>query len=277
MSSLLEQIAKNKREYVLGRGVLYAMSSGGDLEDLGNCTELTMTFSAESLKHYSMRSRVAVPDMSVLLSSGFDLSFSLDEISLNNLGRWAGTFTSKANAAFSGFAFTSIVAGGDYSIGDHLDIMDSAGIRAYGVSAADMSVRTSINHTALAASVDFDLDSDMGRLFILDSAKIQTALSNGEGIEVYLDANISAQQQVDIVNTVTSAGIRGALKFVQECPRNSVLIAKREYMFHDTVMSPTDSSNMMTATEWTSLKFSGKVVKSPSNEKAATITNIWRV
>jgi len=76
--------------YTLGKGILY-ISEYDDAcpaeswTDLGNCPRLEVEVTEESLSHYSSRSGTRTKDKTVILETGYNINFDLDEMSVWNL------------------------------------------------------------------------------------------------------------------------------------------------------------------------------------------------
>lgn len=76
--------------YTLGKGILSVGDWTGTTPpvgwtDLGNCPSFEVEVTEESLDHYSSRSGTRVKDKSVIIETGFTLTFTLDEMSIKNL------------------------------------------------------------------------------------------------------------------------------------------------------------------------------------------------
>lgn len=79
--------------YAIGRGILKIGAWSGETPptwpsgytDVGNCNEFNLTVTEETLEHFSYRSGLRSKDKIVILESGYEGSFILDEISQNNL------------------------------------------------------------------------------------------------------------------------------------------------------------------------------------------------
>lgn len=81
--------------YTLGRGVLSIAEWEGetppvtdDYEDVGDCQEFTVEVTEEKLEHFTRRSGARNKDKVVVLEAGYNLSFTLNEGSVNNLKRY---------------------------------------------------------------------------------------------------------------------------------------------------------------------------------------------
>lgn len=92
--------------YTLGRGILSigtwsGATPPGSVTDVGNCNEFNLTVTEETLDHFSYRSGLRSKDKTVILETGYEGNFILDEISQSNLlmylkGTLSGT-TIRAN------------------------------------------------------------------------------------------------------------------------------------------------------------------------------------
>lgn len=82
-------ISPNTGLHSLGRGVLsIAEWSGGSLGsyvDVGNCNNFDVEVTEKVLNHYSTRSGVRIKNRSVVLETGYNVSFVLGEVSIKNL------------------------------------------------------------------------------------------------------------------------------------------------------------------------------------------------
>jgi hypothetical protein len=75
--------------YTLGKGILSIAEFSGGVPgvyyDVGNCPAMTVEVTQEKLAHYSARTGTKSKDKSVILITGYDIQFSLEEISIRNL------------------------------------------------------------------------------------------------------------------------------------------------------------------------------------------------
>lgn len=97
--------------YTLGRGALYVAAwdgttppAEGEYEDVGDCQEFTVEVTEEKLEHFTRRSGTRNKDKVITLESGYNLTFVLNESSVNNLKRYLkgtleGTNVIQANTA----------------------------------------------------------------------------------------------------------------------------------------------------------------------------------
>lgn len=259
-------------DYQLGRGKLYAatLTEGvaGAYRDLGNCPEFSVTGEIESLEHQSSRGGLRVTDKRVTLSQTLNISFTLDEINHENLALfYAGSVdTSTVNAAIAGFAEHEMIA--SVEKGRWYDIKSGAGLRAFDIEAADLTVEEGVN--ALVLNTDYELDLEMGRIFFLPSS---SAVSNGDAINVTLAAEATARTLQQVAGLLSSS-VPVALKFIAENPANSDV--KTEYQFHQVTFSPEGDSSLI-GDDWTTLPFSGTAERNETvsdTSKTLTITTL---
>lgn len=75
--------------YQLGRGILslaeFSGGAPGAYTDMGNCPAFSMEVTEEKLPHYSSRTGTKTKDKEVVIETGYNLTFDLDEVSINNL------------------------------------------------------------------------------------------------------------------------------------------------------------------------------------------------
>jgi len=94
--------------YTLGRGILsiaeWGISAPGAYRDVGNCSKFECNVTESELEHYSYRTGLKNKDKVVTLETGYDLAFTLDEFSVQNLamflkGTLVGQSVVRANTA----------------------------------------------------------------------------------------------------------------------------------------------------------------------------------
>ncbi len=104
--------------YVLGRGRVYLSGERGKTNtigellsptaqwrDIGNVTQMTVTFESETKDHLSYLTGIQTTDKSIAVSNKMNISFSTDEMSINNLAQFfGGTIISNSNG---GLAFNA--------------------------------------------------------------------------------------------------------------------------------------------------------------------------
>ena len=136
--------------YNLGRGVVYLgviNTSTGKVDadgwlDLGNSPSFNLNVTEETLEHVSSREGTGTVDKSVTLRKQATITFSLDEINQQTVKLFfSGTTTTEVNEAVAGFSEHTMISA--VKLGRWYDLVNSAGGRAYGVDAADLTVEYS--------------------------------------------------------------------------------------------------------------------------------------
>ena len=78
--------------YTLSRGILHVATwsggSAGSYTDMGNCSNLEVEPVVENLPHYSKRASTKEKDKTVVLETGYNLTFDLDELATVNLAKF---------------------------------------------------------------------------------------------------------------------------------------------------------------------------------------------
>lgn len=100
--------------YTLGRGILSIGEWSGTTPpvdpsgytDVGNCPKFEIEVTEEKLEHFSSRSGTKTKDKSVILETGYNVSFDLDENSIKNMTMFlkatlSGTRVLYANTALA--------------------------------------------------------------------------------------------------------------------------------------------------------------------------------
>lgn len=82
-------ISPNANNYAISKGYLKIakLTNGvaGTYYDVGNCTKFEYEPTEQSLEHFSSRNAVKEADQEVVTMTGYNVSFSLDELSVENL------------------------------------------------------------------------------------------------------------------------------------------------------------------------------------------------
>lgn len=210
----------NVDHHALGRGKVYLATLGSDdapgpFLDLGNCTKFSSKITTEELKHMSSRRGVKIVDKTVVTSQDTGGSFSLDEINYQNLALFLGGTASAANtnAATAGFTEYKMIDG--VVLGRWYELRNSSGVRAYDITAGDLTVEVSgAPDVALTLGTDYLLDADMGMIFFPTTGG--TAVANDD-IDVTLAAKAGAKT---ISKVIAAQGTQTfyALKFLGNNP-----------------------------------------------------------
>jgi hypothetical protein len=82
----------NTNNYMIGKGILYIAKFGatapGVYEDVGNCTKFEFEMTEEEKEHFASRSTTKEQDAVIVIQTGYNVNFELDEVSIENLRRF---------------------------------------------------------------------------------------------------------------------------------------------------------------------------------------------
>lgn len=268
----------NTQDYSLGRGILYIAELDANqlpvnYRDLGNCPQFTITVESEQLEHLSSRSGLRVVDKRITLSQSIGISFQLDELSHDNLALFfTGTTSTVTNPAVAGvgsmmspIAITTAVA-----LGRWYDLKTSyagAGTpTAFSADSIPKIRRTSGTPMDLVLNTDYEIDRQMGRVFIKHNAVNVVA---GDDIGWYSGADASAPATLEIMAALKGSVRDFALKFVAENPANNS--EKSEWEFHSVQLSA-DGDLALIGDEFSVAGFSGAAQKNSNASLDATLT-----
>lgn len=73
----------------IGKAAVYFTPAGGTERHLGNCTTFKTSPTVDQLDHFSAMAGTKVKDFSVVVSQAVDLSFTLEELTVDNLAMWS--------------------------------------------------------------------------------------------------------------------------------------------------------------------------------------------
>lgn len=239
--------------YVVGRGRLFFNSfltgtktlSGGS-RYLGNSPELSLSQDEETLDHYNADSALKVKDASISLQNDMSGSFSLDDISPENLAMW-----------FRGAIQSNAVAGGAVADETH-DAVKGAYIQlgltaGNPIGARNVSLVTVTNTTQAAAAVaeagNYEIDAVTGRILILDDAP-----DIDEGDELSIDYTAAAGTEELVIAAGTT--IEGRLEFFADNAAGE----NRDYIWPYVQIRP-DGDFSLKGDDWQTMTFSLEVLK----------------
>lgn len=266
------------RDYFLGRGIIYlaeldANSLPKEYRDLGNSPAFSITVESEELLHQLSRSGLRVTDKRITLSQDISLSFSLDEISHDNLALFfTGTTNSVTNPAVAGVGTmmapiaitTTAVLGRWY---DLKTAYDGTGVpTAFSADSVPKIRRTSGTPMDLVLGTDYEIDRQMGRVFLKHNA---VNVAANDDIGWYSAADASAPATLQLMKALKGTVKDYALKFIAENPANSS--EKIEYDFHSVQISA-DGDLALIGDEFSAAGFSGSAQKNTNVNIDATLT-----
>lgn len=275
----------NTNDYNLGRGIVYfdgdgVLDSNGNLiyargfRDLGNCTEFNISVETETLEHQSYLESLKTIDKELVLSQKMTVSFTLDELNMNNLSLFFlgspkgsngdGTALLNAQQAASDTAskYTgTVLATGRVNqyieniapgVWYDLKMTSDTGItrRAYDFEATQTFTvvksptdRTTASGTAVPAA-QYEIDRKMGRW----RAIVGGGLVAGDDILIkWADPAVAnaalTDSNLEMVAGLGVSGKEGALRFIQVNPVNAD--HQTEYTFHNVLLRPEGDFNLL--------------------------------
>lgn len=274
----------NTQDYFLGRGKIYlsplnaSTSLPGAYRDLGNCPAFAIQVESEELLHQSSMTGTRVTDKRVTLSQDISFTFSLDEISHENLSLFfGGAVTSITNPAVAGVGtmMAPISITDDVELGRWYDLKtayDGSGNPVAFSAASVPQILYDDGGGAAAATidVDFEIDHKMGRVFVLANA---SNISAGDELLWYSAANAAAPATLDLMAALDGTNQDYALKFISENPANGD--EQIEYHFHS-VQVAADGDFALIGDEYTQASFSGTAQQNSVEEATLTVRSSVR-
>jgi hypothetical protein len=238
-------------DYTVGKGKLYfrpflpgtQTPELGGFRYFGNVPELNVTQAEEKLDHVSSEGGINVKDDSLVTAQDQSVSFTTDNVSLDNLALWLRSSVSTITEAGSvGVvqAFADIVCGTFYQIGQSPTLPQ--GSRNTTITAATKGV------TPLVAGTDYVVDVATGLVRFLDSAN----LSDGDDVSITYTV-AAGTRKVVLAGTDT---LEGELKFIADNPKGS----NKDKYWPRVQLSPDGDYGLITE-EWAQISFTGEVLQ----------------
>lgn len=257
--------------YELGRGALYfseldANGNPGAWRDLGNSPKFNLKLTSSEIEHMSSRQGVKTVDAAVTIERKITGQFDLDDLDLQNIAMLFGgtAYTAQTNAAVAGFSEYAMVT--SVELGRWYDIVNSSGVRAYDVLTADLTVEKSGSpDTTLVEGTDYELDEDMGRIFLKSTA---SNIAAGDQLDVTLAARAGAKT-LHVVKALNKTSISGALKFISKDPSHGN--RSKEYQLHKVTIRPAADYELVGET-WLKAGFEFTAYESASTRYTASPT-----
>lgn len=241
--------------YVVGAGKLYfnkfltgTKTLSGGARYLGNSPELTSSQNEDKLDHYSSDSGIKVKDASVSLQNDLALSFSLDDISSENLAMWyRGAVESSVIAGGAVAAYLATASLGTYI---QLGLTDADPIGARNVSAVVVKNMTGGGAGVVVAMAgNYEVDPITGRVFVLPDA---TDIAEGDPLSIAFTAAAGTEDVVIAAGTV----IEGRLEFISDNRAGE----NRDYIWPYVQIAP-DGDFALKGDDWQAMTFSVEVLK----------------
>lgn len=197
-----------KKHYLLGRGCIYIapLNPTTGLPDTGfrnlnHASEITLSPEINEVEHVNLCVGNGDVDDIFVTRRRFNLAFTLEEISHDNSALYSfGTVEEVANPAVAG-----IVAydAGTAVKGRSYQVKTSAGVRAFGIDAADLTVKWDVSgvNATLVEGTDYEVDEARGTIFLLMTSS--TIATDDKILNITLAANAGAVANVQRMLAVT--------------------------------------------------------------------------
>jgi hypothetical protein len=241
--------------YVVGAGKLFfnqflpgTKTLSGGSRYLGNSPELSLSQSEDKLDHFNSDSGIKVKDASVTLQNDSTGSFSLDDISPENLALW-----------FRGEVEKNVVAGGAVTdeahvaaLGTHIQLGLSPTNQ---IGAKNVSLVTMKNMigggagVAVNAAGNYEVDPVTGRVLILDDA---ADIDEGDPLTISYTAAAGTEEIVIPAGTL----IEGRLEFFADNRAGE----NRDYIWPYVQIRP-DGDFALKGDDWQNMTFSLEILK----------------
>lgn len=244
----------NTEDYNLGRGIVYfaplVNSVPQGYRDLGNAPEFNISIEVETVEHQSSRQGLRVVDKEVVISQKISLTVTIDELNFENLALFfSGSKATHVNPAKSAQAEFEMVA--SVELGRWYDIKNAAGARAYRFTSTNaLDVDNGTDNTDLVLGTDYELDAEMGRIFLLSTA---VNISAGEALDITWSLD-GTNVDVNEVQALKNSAVVGALKFISVNPAAGD--ARTEYQFHQVSLKAEGDFSLI-GDEFTTMQLSG--------------------
>lgn len=255
------------KKYVLGRGRAFfdrfangitvdAATQGEGERYIGNTPSFNTNSSSEDLEHFDADAGVNTKDDSVQLSLDRAGAFVTDNVDDNNVAlMFLGAASTIAQAAASGL--TSAVTanrGRFYQLGATGSL--PAGVR----NVANVVCAKGAGFvTPVAALNNFEVDEDLGRVYVLPGAP---DIPDGTDVQFTFDTLASNRTQV----VSSSNAIYGALRFVANNPKGE----NKDYYFPYVKLAP-DGDFELKGESWQEMSFTFEILKKASNIESAYV------
>lgn len=261
----------NPDDYLLGRGELYwAELTAADAPDangfvhMGNCTQLELVPSSDFLEHFSSMAGTKALDYKVLVQQKFDVKFTLEELSETLAALFfaatPAAYTNGAIAGFVAYAHTTAV-----KLGRWYPLQTSGGVRAYGVTASDLTVTKTVGGTATVLNTDYEVDTQGGRIKFLSTGVV---LTDGDSVTIALAAKAGADATRQVPIQSRSSSVTGCLAFYGVNPKTG---RKFEFLVPKITIAA-DGAFALISQDLTNMQFTGSAERKDTSTYIATLT-----
>jgi hypothetical protein len=236
--------------YVVGAGKLFfnqflagTKTLEGGSRYLGNSPELSLSQSEDKLDHYNSDGGIKVKDASVSLQNDQTGSFSLDDISPENLALW-----------FRGAVQSNVIAGGAVvdeghvaKLGTYIQLGLTTGNQIGAKNVSLVSVK--IGAAVIAAAGNYEVDPVTGRVLILDDA---ADITDDDALLISYTAAAGTEEIVIPAGTT----IEGRMEFFADNRAGE----NRDYIWPYVQVSP-DGDFALKGDDWQAMTFTLEILK----------------
>lgn len=244
-----------KNNYTLGRGKLHFAKLdasgvlGGEMY-FGNTTDFSHSVNTETLDHYSSDYGLNEKDLTLITQINRSASFTTDNINPKTLAFYffgSVDALTVASSTVTGESLGKVEVGMFYQLG--MTSANPSGARKV------TSVTVSKSGTALTAGTDYVVDTDLGRVEILEGGTV------ADGDALTASYTISASTRTRVISG--SEQIEGALRFIAYNPEGDDI----DYYFPSVKLTP-DGDYALKGNDLQAITFSVEI-QTPSDGRAA--------
>jgi hypothetical protein len=247
--------------YTLGKGIVSFNKKVNDVFtgelDLGNCPEFAFNVSIEKLEHYSSRGGLRAKDKEVISQVSPGVSFTLDEISPENLALL--TLADIEEVTQDAATVVDEQPGPAYA--GKMLALANRNITAVGV------VVTTNADIELVEGTDWAIDptlkdAQIGRIRILDT---YTGVA-GDMVKVSYTA---IETTYTLLKALAQTSIEGFMRFVSDNPVGN----QQELQIWRVSLTPSGDTAMI-GDDWSTLAFTGEILKDEAGHPTSPYFNI---
>jgi hypothetical protein len=247
--------------YTLGKGIVSFNKKVGDVFtgelDLGNCPEFSFNVSIEKLEHYSSRGGLRAKDKEVISQVSPGVSFTLDEISPDNLA----LLTLADIEAIVQTAQTVVDEQPGPAYAGKMLALEFRNIEASGVSVETAADVTLVEGTDWA--IDTTLKDDkIGRIRILDTY-------TGVDADMVKVSYTAPETTYTLLKALKQTAIEGFMRFVSDNPVGN----QQELQIWRVSLTPSGDTAMI-GDDWSTLAFTGEILKDEAGHATSPYFNI---
>ncbi len=256
-------VSPSTDNYTLGKGVVYFDQYDMTNEeytgerDLGNAPEFSFNIALEKLEHFSSRGGLKAKDKEIISQITPGVTFTLDEVNIQNLAMLTLGDIEEVVQTTADITDESH----DAKLGKRIDLL-YRGISAVTVTgpSATPTYDAGVGNDYL---IDTSLGDDtIGRILILEGGDI----TEDESLEIsYTYADMTYNQ----INAFANTQIEGRLRFVSDNPAGG----QQELEIWRVSLTPTGDTAMI-GDDWSTLAFTGEVLKDESGHPDSPYMNI---